>query len=400
LEGTNLKRIEGTPKLSPRRYGPFRVAAKISHVTYRLTLPETWKIHNVFHASLLTPYKETPKHGPNFLEPPPEIIDDTPEWEVETILKHRTFGRWKKKQHLVRWKGYSPAHDSWVNAEDLHAEDLVSEYKARPTPLISGSTVKTTATAAHSSSLDTGSLQPAHRFHLDRSPVPSPSPSPEPYNYPGKPAEPEVDRFSHPRRSPSPFELPHKPPFPSMSYDDETGHSYFESDADADRWNSLYAPDAYYYNTFNDPCKPTTTQPLADLLPPIPKQALTRPTDDMDTSPDPATTHPAPRGTDLRQLCPCDSCGRHYFVKKDCYLLEQCHQCWNKKSGKRIAWCPKCTWETNPPDHDEGWSHILEACVRCGGTNICGFDFACHDCEPGDANGCILCEHASLFADQ
>jgi hypothetical protein len=93
LEGTNLKQIEGTPKLSPRWYRPFRVAAKISHVAYRLTLPKTWKIHNVFHASLLTPYKETPEHGPNFLEPPPEIIDDTPEWEVETILKHRIFGQ-------------------------------------------------------------------------------------------------------------------------------------------------------------------------------------------------------------------------------------------------------------------------------------------------------------------
>jgi hypothetical protein len=56
LEGTNLKRLEGTPKLSPRWYGPFRVAAKISHVAYQLDLPETWKIHNVFHASLLTPY--------------------------------------------------------------------------------------------------------------------------------------------------------------------------------------------------------------------------------------------------------------------------------------------------------------------------------------------------------
>ena len=88
----NLKQIEGTPKLSPRWYRPFRVAAKISHVTYHLTLPETWKIHNVFHASLLTPYKETSEHGPNFLEPPPDIIDDTPEWEVEMILKHHTFG--------------------------------------------------------------------------------------------------------------------------------------------------------------------------------------------------------------------------------------------------------------------------------------------------------------------
>ncbi len=34
LEGTNLKRIEGIPKLSSRWYGPFEVAAKISHVAY------------------------------------------------------------------------------------------------------------------------------------------------------------------------------------------------------------------------------------------------------------------------------------------------------------------------------------------------------------------------------
>ena len=112
LEGTNLKCIEGTPKLSPRWYGPFWVATKISHVAYQLDLPETWKIHNMFHALLLTPYRETPEHGPNFLDPPPNIIDDEPEWEVERILKQRTFGRWKKKQYLVRWKGYLPAHDS------------------------------------------------------------------------------------------------------------------------------------------------------------------------------------------------------------------------------------------------------------------------------------------------
>jgi hypothetical protein len=102
LEGTNLKCIEGTLKLSPRWYGPFRVAAKVSHVAYRLDLPNHWRIHNVFHASLLTPYKETPEHGPNYLEPPPDIIDDTPEWEVERILKEQEFGRWRKKQYLVQ----------------------------------------------------------------------------------------------------------------------------------------------------------------------------------------------------------------------------------------------------------------------------------------------------------
>jgi hypothetical protein len=98
----NLKQIEGIPKLSSRQYGPFRVAARMSHMAYYLNLPETWRIHNVFHASLLTLYKETLEHGPNFLEPPSDIIDDTLEWEVEMILKHCTFGRWKKKQYLIR----------------------------------------------------------------------------------------------------------------------------------------------------------------------------------------------------------------------------------------------------------------------------------------------------------
>jgi len=66
LEGTNLRLpANATTKLAPRRYGPFTVAAQISKVAYQLHLPSTWKIHNVFHASLLTPYKETDQHRPN-----------------------------------------------------------------------------------------------------------------------------------------------------------------------------------------------------------------------------------------------------------------------------------------------------------------------------------------------
>ena len=66
LEGKNLKFPYQATKLNPKHYGPFRVTREISPVAYQLQLPPSWNIHPVFHASLLSPYSETPSHSPNF----------------------------------------------------------------------------------------------------------------------------------------------------------------------------------------------------------------------------------------------------------------------------------------------------------------------------------------------
>jgi hypothetical protein len=100
----------------------------VSPVVYRLDLPSSWKIFNTFHASLLSPYQETAEHGPNFPEPPPDLIDGNEKYEVEQILGERTHGRWKKKQYLIKWKGYSQVHNSWEPTENVNAPDLVKEY--------------------------------------------------------------------------------------------------------------------------------------------------------------------------------------------------------------------------------------------------------------------------------
>jgi len=66
LEGKHLKFPHQKTKLNPKRYGPFKIIKAISSVAYQLQLPPSWKIHPVFHMSLLLPYSETPSHSPNF----------------------------------------------------------------------------------------------------------------------------------------------------------------------------------------------------------------------------------------------------------------------------------------------------------------------------------------------
>ena len=129
LEGTNLHTTHPTKKLQQKRFGPFKVVQAIGMVSFKLELPPQWKVHPVFHAKLLHPYKETEEHGANFQEPPPDLVDGEPEWEIESILD----SRWRKKreQFLIRWKGYSSAHDSWEPQENVHAPQLLEEYKKR-----------------------------------------------------------------------------------------------------------------------------------------------------------------------------------------------------------------------------------------------------------------------------
>ncbi len=66
LDASHLKLPHQKAKLTPKCLGPFRIIQEISLVAYRLELPTNWRIHNVFHASLLMPYHKMQAHGPNF----------------------------------------------------------------------------------------------------------------------------------------------------------------------------------------------------------------------------------------------------------------------------------------------------------------------------------------------
>ena len=103
-------------------------------MAYQIKLPTSWGIHNVFHASLLSPYHETPAFGPNFSCPPPDLIGGEEEYEVECILNHRCHGRSRQLQYFIKWKGYPENDNTWEPADQIHAPDLLKAYH-RSNPL-------------------------------------------------------------------------------------------------------------------------------------------------------------------------------------------------------------------------------------------------------------------------
>jgi len=87
LDSRNLKTYNNK-KLSPRREGPFKILKQKGPVTFKLKLPITWRIHDVFHASLLMPYTKNDTYGSNFPEPPPELVNEEEHYEIEAIISH------------------------------------------------------------------------------------------------------------------------------------------------------------------------------------------------------------------------------------------------------------------------------------------------------------------------
>ena len=88
------------------------------------------KTHPVFHVSLFDPYN--PSTIPDRIQgpPPPVVVDDELEWEVEEVLDSRP--RRRKLYYKVRWKNFPPSDDSWQPASDLaNHQELVHEFHSR-----------------------------------------------------------------------------------------------------------------------------------------------------------------------------------------------------------------------------------------------------------------------------
>ena len=138
LLSTRNLRMKGTPaKLQKRFVGPFQVIETIGQQAYRLSLPNDWKIHPVFHVSLLRDWKSADVQEDLAVsqEDAPEV--EEPFWEVEKILRWRKIKKNKKiiKEYLVLWKGFPVEEATWVIPEQFIQPELLQQFIQEDKPV-------------------------------------------------------------------------------------------------------------------------------------------------------------------------------------------------------------------------------------------------------------------------
>ncbi|GBG59590.1 hypothetical protein CBR_g49850 [Chara braunii] len=121
-------------KFRRRFFGSCRILQAVgfdtpsSPVSFRVKLPDYLRqarVHNVYHVSLLRPYRRPSESfaGLPYERPPPIMVDGHEEFLVSDIMVDG------HEEYLVRWKGYPDDEATWEPLEHLqHARMLVRAY--------------------------------------------------------------------------------------------------------------------------------------------------------------------------------------------------------------------------------------------------------------------------------
>jgi hypothetical protein len=108
-------------KLAGHFFGPYQILERIGEVAYKLALPETAKIHHVFHVSLLKKVGDVSMVICNL---PPFSAENSPILEPMAIQDYR----WVKHGHkyiteaLVQWKTLPLEDATWEEVNCLRQQ--------------------------------------------------------------------------------------------------------------------------------------------------------------------------------------------------------------------------------------------------------------------------------------
>jgi len=116
LSRRNIKTRCPSRKLDHKNHGPFQIEKIVSPLAVCLMQPRKWKIHNVFHISLLEPYR-TSKHrappDPSKILWEVDDIEQSEEYDVEEVISLTERGRGNNKRilYIVKWLDYLERKD-------------------------------------------------------------------------------------------------------------------------------------------------------------------------------------------------------------------------------------------------------------------------------------------------
>ena len=137
LLSTRYLRMRDVPaKLQRCFVGPFRVETQISRVAYKLELPEHWRVHPVFHSSLLKPFQQSSWSCPVEAPQLEFEVDDGPGYVVKHILRWHSVrrGRWRVREFLVTWAGLPLDEAEWIPEDNFHDKAVMEEHIKQDQP--------------------------------------------------------------------------------------------------------------------------------------------------------------------------------------------------------------------------------------------------------------------------
>ncbi|MCO5600675.1 hypothetical protein L7F22_054790 [Adiantum nelumboides] len=111
FEKARLRKKKGKEKLSMRYYGSFQITEQINDISFRLRLPDIWKIHNVFHVNLWKTFGDVLDDGEPGEQPEAEENEEILVPEQVLVLKVTKKGTERRNVCSILVRMISNRHD-------------------------------------------------------------------------------------------------------------------------------------------------------------------------------------------------------------------------------------------------------------------------------------------------
>ena len=129
LDARNITTSRPSKKLDRKYLGPYHVDKQVGSSAYRLKLSKEFQFHPTFHVSLLHHYHANTIQDRRQPAPPPVIVGENIELEVEAIVASRW--HYNKLQYLVKWRD-SNLPSQWLPHDNVkNAPLMIDAYHSR-----------------------------------------------------------------------------------------------------------------------------------------------------------------------------------------------------------------------------------------------------------------------------